>query len=183
MRCSWVFLAWCGWATASWAGPLPIDQRQVAEPEAQVSLVEVAPPAQPGPELLATAWLADAPPTHAADLANAPADRHPDGANAAQADPVAIVAVAVVAEVPADASRWLSREWSSLPADYRALPDTVRHDEQPVEVPRAAVVALGVLAAGVAVAVLARLWLRRRPAKPQGLNEHRSYHRARVHRH
>lgn len=183
MRCACLIWVGCCWATGSWAGPLPIDQRLAAEPEARLSLVEVAPVAQAGPDLLTTAWFTDAPPTHAADLANAPADRHADGANAAQADPVAIVAVAVVAEVPADANRWLSREWSSLPADYRALPDTVRPDEQPVEVPRAAVVALSVLVAGVAAAVLARLWLRRRPAKPQDMNEHRSYHRARVHRH
>lgn len=174
MRCSWVMWVGCCWAAGAWAGPLPLDQRPGAEPEARLQMVDVAPVGRPDADGWATAWTGDAPPTQAADLALVPADLPADGAHVAQADTgwiVAVAADAAVAAVPeglAETNRWLSREWSSLPADYHALPDAGRSSEAAVELPRQAVIGLGTLVAGMVVAVLARLWLRRSPTKHQG---------------
>jgi len=186
MQCSRVIWVGCCWAAGAWAGPLPLDQREVVEPQAGPPLVDVAPVDRPGPELLATAWWSDARLTQASDLPGVQADLPADGHHAAQADPVSIVAVAAVAadaEAPADVSRWISREWSSLPADHEALANTARPDEPPMEVSRPAAIALGVLVGGLVLAVLGRLWLRRRPATRRLTAEHNPYHRARLPRH
>jgi hypothetical protein len=156
----------------------------VPEPQAGLPLVDVAPVGRPSPELLAAAWWSDARPAQASDLALVQADLPADGNHGAQADPVSIVAaVAAGAEAPADVSRWISREWSSLPADHGSLADTARPDEHPMELPRPAAIALGVLVGGLVLAVLGRLWLRRRPATRRLTAERNPYHRARLPRH
>ena len=85
MLCSWVMWVGCCWAAGAWAGPLPLDQRPGAEPEARLQMVDVAPVGRPDADGWATAWTCDAPPTQANDLALVPADLPADGAHVAQA--------------------------------------------------------------------------------------------------